>query len=89
MLFASPSGAPVRVEPDARKRQHPPLDESLKQFARAETFERYSRLGFSLESIAKIFHLSVRTVKCDLKRLRDERKRREAQGCDPLPSLGT
>lgn len=89
MLFASPTGAPVRVESEARKRRRPPLDESLTQFARAETFERYIRLGFTIERIATIFRLSVRTIKYDLKHLEDERLRRAAEGKDPLPMLGT
>lgn len=89
MIFATQSGGQVQLHSPAAKRYRPPLDHSVKRFARAETFERYLGLGYTIKEIANIFGLSQRTINYALKLLRDERERRAAEGIDPLPLLGT
>lgn len=89
MIFATPSGQGVCVNSPAQKRQRPELDETVKAFARAETFERYLGLNFTVKTIATIFGRSERAIHADLRRLREERERRAAAGYDPLPLLGT
>lgn len=87
MLFARPDGEGVVVDGPS-KRAKPTLDQRIKVFARAETWERYQVLGFSVEAIGSIFNISKATIHADLKALRDARAQRDG-GASLIDSLLT
>lgn len=87
MLFTRPNGEGVEVVTPSGDAE-PVIDRSTMRLARGETFERYKSLGFSVDSISRIFNIGVSTIHADLLHLTRERKRRAAEG-DPLPAFGT